>query len=114
MPISNLIRALLNSLNGFRLTWKKERAFQLEVIICACVLPLIFFIDGKKTDKLFVVFSLGLVLITELLNTGIEKANDAHKKTPDPLIQFSKDASSAAVFIALCLGGISLLNLWLS
>ncbi len=108
----HLIRALMNSLNGLRLSWKKERAFRLEVVGCVCLLPFIFFMDAQRCDKLFVVFSLSLVLVAELLNTAIEKANDAHKETPDPLIRFSKDAGSAAVFVALCLTGISLINLW--
>ena len=52
--------------------------------------------------------------MTELINTAIEKANDALKKSNDPLIKFSKDAASASVFIALCLVGVSLLNLLFS
>jgi len=113
MFIINFTQALKNSLNGLRLAWKKERAFRLEVVGCVCLSPFLFFIDAQRVDKLFVLFSLSLVLITELLNTAIEKANDAHKKTSDPLIQFSKDAGSAAVFVALCLAGISLINLWI-
>ena len=50
--------------------------------------------------------------MTELLNTAIEKANDASKKEKDPLIKFSKDAASASVFIALCLWGLSFINLF--
>jgi diacylglycerol kinase (ATP) len=63
---------------------------------------------------MFVVFSLALLLIVELVNTAIEKANDAHKKTNDPLIKFSKDAASASVFLTMCLVGFSLLNLFLN
>jgi diacylglycerol kinase (ATP) len=114
MFMINLMQALMNSLNGLRLAWRQERAFRLEVVGCVCLLPFIFFMNAQRCDKLFVVCSLSLVLITELLNTAIEKANDAHKKTPDPLIQFSKDAGSAAVFIALCLAGISLVNVWMA
>ncbi len=50
--------------------------------------------------------------MTELLNTALEKANDACKREKDPLIKFSKDAASASVFIALCLGGLSFINLF--
>ncbi len=113
MLMAHLIRALGNSLNGLRLTWKMEKAFFLEVMVCAFVLPLTFFLPAPRPHKLFVIFSLAILLITELINTAIEKANDAHKKTSDPLIKFSKDAASAAVLIAGSLVGLSLLNLWL-
>lgn len=111
MIITHLIRALTNSFNGLRLTWNSEMAFRLEVVGCAFLLPFTFWFEAAKGDKLFVVFSLSMMLITELLNTAIEKANDALKKTSDPLIKFSKDAASAAVFVSLCLVGLSLLNL---
>ena len=114
MIITDLTKALMNSLNGIRQTWKQEKAFRLEILGCACILPVIFWSEAPSPDKLFVIFSLSLVLITELINTAIEKANDAFKKTPDPLVKFSKDAASAAVFIALCLVGVSLLNLFLT
>ena len=106
-----LVNALLNSLRGLKQTWSHENAFQLEVMGCVLILPLLIWIRGEKTDKLFVVFSLALMLIAELLNTALEKANDALKKENDPLIKFSKDAASAAVLISCFLVVYSLLNL---
>jgi len=113
MILTDLTKAFMNSLNGIRQTWKQEKAFRLEVLVCVCILPITFWIEASSTNKFFVIFSLGLVLITELINTAIEKANDSIKKTSDPLIKQSKDAASASVFIALCLVGISFLNLFL-
>lgn len=110
--MAKIIGALLNSLNGLKLTWKSEWAFRLEVIALVLIAPFVVFFQADKVSKLFVLFSFALVLITELLNTAIEKANDVHQKNPDALIKFSKDAASGAVFIALCLAGVSLLNLF--
>lgn len=73
-----------------------------------------FWTDAPGTNKIFVIFSLSILLIAELINTTIEKTNDALKKTSDPLIKHSKDAASAGVFITLCLVGISLVNLLLT
>lgn len=111
MIIRDLRKALLQSLQGIKQTWNQEKAFRREVILCLFVLPYVFLSKGENADKLFVIFAIGLMFITEFLNTAIEKANDGHKKTEDPLIKFSKDAASAAVFVALCLVGISLANL---
>lgn len=106
-----LIHAFRNSLNGLKLTWAKEQAFRLEILGGIALLPFLYWIQGARIDKILVLFSFVLLLIVELLNTGIEKANDAHKKARDPLVKFSKDAASAAVFLAMCLVGISLGNL---
>ena len=113
MIVTQLRNALINSFDGIKQTWKQERAFRLEILACACILPITFWSEAPSTHKLFVIFSLSLVLITELINTSIEKANVALKKTFDPLIKHSKNAASAGVFLALCLVGISLLNLFL-
>ncbi|EKE09172.1 MAG: hypothetical protein ACD_16C00209G0019 [uncultured bacterium] len=109
--MTQLIKALFNSMNGLILTWKEEWAFRLEIIASFLILPFVFWIPGDKTDKVFVLFSFALVLMSELMNTALEKANDAHTKEPNPLIKFSKDAASASVLIALCLAGVSLVNL---
>jgi|GEM_PF-6305588 len=111
MLISSLIQAFFNSLRGLKKTWEHEKAFRLEVIGGIGVLVFVYLWGGTRLNQLFVVFALSLMLMTELLNTGIEKANDAFKTTPDPLIQFSKDAASAAVLISLFLVGVSLMNL---
>ncbi len=109
--IRHLGRAFINSLHGLQQTWKTEIAFRLEVIGCAFVVPFTFWWPAPSFNKYFVIFSLSLMIIVELINTAIEKANDAFKKTEDPLIMFSKDAASASVFLSVCLVGLSLLNL---
>ena len=103
---------LLNSLNGLILTWKSEWAFRLEVIVSVLIAPFVVFVQADKASKMFVLFSFALVLITESLNTSLEKANDARTQQQEPLIKFSKDAASSAVLIALCLAGASLLNVF--
>ncbi len=111
MLFNPLIKTLLNSLRGLKQAWRHEKAFRLEVIGCGGILLFMYLWGGPHLNQLFVIFALSLMLMIELLNTGIEKANDAFKTTPDPLIQFSKDAASAAVLISLFLVGVSLLNL---
>lgn len=110
--MTKLIGALLNSLNGLMLTWKNEWAFRVEVIAAVLIAPFVVLVQADKAAKMFVLFSFALVLITELLNTSLEKANDARTQNHEPLIKFSKDAASSAVLIALCLAGVSLLNLF--
>lgn len=106
-----LLAAFLNSMSGLKQTWEKERAFRLEIVVSGFLLLFTIFYEAPSLSKLFVIFSLGIMVITELLNTAIEKANDAFKQGPDPLIKFSKDAGSAAVFVSLFLVIMSLAHL---
>ena len=111
MSLFKLMQAFLNSLNGLKLTIARDQAFRLEIMGCLVLLPFLYWTQGARIDKMLVLFSLILLLIAELMNTAVEKANDAHKKTSDPLIKFSKDAASAAVLLAVCLVGLALGNL---
>jgi len=108
-----LKRALLNSCRGLKQAWLKERAFRWEVFLGVGIAPILMMVQAPRLEKLLVVFSFFLVLITELLNTAIEKANDAITSTSSPLVKFSKDAASAAVLLALCLCGLLMINLFL-
>jgi diacylglycerol kinase (ATP) len=114
MVFRTIWNAFHNSLRGIQQTWTHEKAFRYEIIGCVPVLLLTAVWDGAWLNKILVFFSLGIVLIVELLNTAIEKVNDLVKRTHDPLIQFSKDAASAAVFISLVLVALALFNLMLS
>ena len=67
--------------------------------------PVAFFIDVTHVERILLVISLLLiVLITELLNTAIEKLCD-HVSAIDIhlLIGRAKDIGSAAVFVSLVL-----------
>lgn len=63
-------------------------------ITLSCVLHI------SSTEWLFVVFTIGLVFITEMLNTAIEYLCDAITLETHPLIKKVKDVSAAAVLLA--------------
>ena len=100
------------SLAGLRAGWN-EAAFRLEACLAFVMLPLSFWIGRNWVEVALLAGSILLVLMVELLNTGIEAAIDRIGLERHPLAKRAKDMGSAAVFLSLLLaGGIWAAGLW--
>ena len=60
-------------------------------------------LEVTNSERVLLLFSLFVVLITELLNTAVEKLSDHVSTDMHELIGKAKDIGSAAVFISLIL-----------
>src|SRR5438876_530899 len=56
MGMADLKHAFINSMNGIKQTWKREKAFRLEILGCVVVLIGLAWSDATRIDKLFVIF----------------------------------------------------------
>jgi len=100
------------SLAGLRAGWS-EAAFRLEASLAIVMLPLAFWVGRDWVEVALLAGSVLLVLIVELLNTGIEAAIDRIGPERHALSKRAKDMGSAAVFLSLLLaGGIWAAGLW--
>jgi len=99
--IPRIIDAGRHSLLGLAETWREEAAFRQECALGGLFLAALPFLHRSGLENAVMVGSLALVLIAELLNTGIEKAIDRIGYEDHPLSKFAKDAGSAGVFVAL-------------
>ena len=88
------------SLAGLRAGWD-EAAFRLEACLAFLMLPLSFWIGRSWVEVALLAGSILLVLMVELLNTGIEAAIDRVGLERHPLSKRAKDMGSAAVFLSL-------------
>lgn len=104
MIISNIIkiiRAFKYSWAGLRQATRGEHAFQQELFIACIMLPLGFFFC-KNTVEFCVLFATGmLILITELINSAVERAVDRVGTDYNELAGKAKDLASAAVFLSI-------------
>ena len=89
------------SINGLKAAWKSEEAFRIEVILLLALLPAAFFVGKSALEICLLVMSLFVVLIVELLNTGLEKAIDRISMDVNDISGFVKDVGSAAVAISI-------------
>ena len=108
--LTRIIKAAGYSAKGFRAAWKYESAFRQEVVLTATLIPLAFLLGRNPVEVGLLIASLLLVVIVELLNSGIEAVVDRIGDEPHQLSGRAKDLGSAAVFVALILT----LVLWVS
>lgn len=93
--------ALRLSMRGLVAAWRHEVPFRLEVVACAFLLPLSFFVGKSAPERALLIGSLLLVLIVELVNSALEATLDRISLEDHPLIGRAKDIGSAAVCLAL-------------
>ena len=96
-----ILKTAKYSLQGLLSAWKSEEAFRIELILLMVLLPIAFFIGKSAVEVCLLVMSLFIVLIVELLNTGLEKAIDRISTDINDISGFVKDVGSAAVAISL-------------
>ncbi|HSV46284.1 MAG TPA: diacylglycerol kinase [Ramlibacter sp.] len=97
------------SLEGLRAGWG-ETAFRQEATAAMVLVPLAFWLGRGWVETALLAGSVLLVMIVELLNTGIETAVDRIGPEWHALSKRAKDMGSAAVLLALVMAA----GIWLA
>jgi diacylglycerol kinase (ATP) len=90
------------SLAGLRAGWG-ETAFRQETLAAIVLIPLAFWLGRTWVEAALLAGSVLIVMIVELLNTGIETAIDRIGPEWHDLSKRAKDMGSAAVLLSLVL-----------
>lgn len=111
--LDRIVHAAGYSMDGLRIAYRGESAFRQEVWAAALLLPLAFWLGRSWVEVALLAGSVLLVLIVELLNSGIEAAIDRVSYELHDLSKRAKDLASAAVLLSLLLcAGIWSAALW--
>ena len=100
--LSRVLHATGYSLAGLRAGWG-EAAFRQEAILAVVMLPAAIWLGNSWLERAVLAGTVVLVLIVELLNTGIETAIDRIGPEWHALSKRAKDMGSAAVLLSLLL-----------
>ncbi len=103
--LDRILRAAGYSWAGLRAAYSGESAFRQEVWLMVVATPLAQPEGQGWVEVALLIGSLLLVLIVELLNSGIEAAIDRVGFELHDLSKRAKDLASAAVLLALLLAG---------
>ena len=95
-----LVLAFVNSWQGFKGAFRSEAAFRQEVALALVLLPLGAWLGKTPVEKALLISSVLLVLIVELLNTGIETVVDRIGLERHELSGLAKDVGSTAVLLS--------------
>lgn len=101
--LERIVRATGYSLDGLRIAYHGESAFRQEFWLAVLMIPAAFWVGRSWLEVAVLVGSVLLVLIVELLNSGIEAAIDRVSYELHDLSKRAKDLASAAVFLSLIL-----------
>jgi diacylglycerol kinase (ATP) len=93
--------ALFYSLDGLAAAIKHEDAFRQEVLLALILVPVAIYLPVSGVGKGLMIVSVLLVLIVELLNSGIEAVTDRVSLEDHALAKRAKDLGSAAVMLSL-------------
>ena len=100
--LSRVWHAAGYSIAGLRAAWS-ETAFRQEAALAMLLMPAALWLGRGWVEITVLVGTVMLVLIVELLNTGIEAAIDRIGPEVHALSKRAKDMGSAAVFLSLLL-----------
>ncbi len=110
--LTRMAHAFGYSLAGLRAGWG-ETAFRQEALAAMVMVPAAFWLGQTWVETALLVASVVLVMVVELLNTGIETAIDRIGPEWHDLSKRAKDMGSAAVLLSLMLCvGIWAAALW--
>lgn len=99
--LTRLWNALGYSRDGLAAAWKNEAAFREEVLLAVITIPLAFYLGKTGIDRALMVGSIMLILIVEILNSGLEAVVDKASPEKHELAKRAKDMGSAAVLLSL-------------
>lgn len=104
--LRRIINATFYSMAGLRFAWRNEAAFRQEAVLVIIMIPVAFWLGTDAMQRSLLIGSCLIVLIVELLNTGIEAVVDRVGDEYHKLSGSAKDLGSAAVLISLLLTAI--------
>jgi diacylglycerol kinase (ATP) len=88
------------AVSGFFEVLKNETAFKLELIVFSILVLLLILIKIPFLHKIAMISSVFIVIITELLNSSIERTVDLVTKEYHILAKHAKDAASGGVMFS--------------
>ena len=89
------------ALKGLRDITANETSFRVELIIVACLLPVIFFVPLELSYKLLMFIALMGMPLAEAMNSAIERVTDLVTLEYHEMAGRAKDVGSAIVFISI-------------
>ncbi len=95
-----IIKAFNAAIQGILYTFKFERNMKIHYFVAVVVFIASLFFDLTKIEMLMLIFSISLVVISEMFNTAIEKTIDMITEEYNVLAKIAKDVAAGGVLIA--------------
>ncbi|MEO6166866.1 MAG: diacylglycerol kinase family protein [Chitinophagales bacterium] len=97
---TNILQKLYNAFNGILIPYRSEVSIRIQTAVVLAGTVLGFYLHIGRTDWLFLIVAAALLLITECLNTALEKLVDLVSPGYHEIAGKVKDIAAGAVFLA--------------
>lgn len=101
-----IIKSFKDAIKGIAFTFQTQRNFRIQVICFIIATAMAFILRLSFTETAVIIFAGGLVLVGEMINTGLEKLVDLIKPEYHPLAGRIKDISAGVVLVSSILAVI--------
>ena len=100
IKIKRLFKSFKYAISGLVKIFKEEQNLRIQFFIGFFALLLACFFRIERIEFLLLIFSIGLVLLMETINSAVERIADVLKPRINNYIKEIKDITAAAVMIA--------------
>lgn len=98
--MKKMINSFSYAINGLKYTFKTQLNFKIHCLAATAAVILGLILHLNQNEWLWIIFSISLVVILELVNTSIEILVDLVSPERQPKAGAIKDIAAAAVLIA--------------
>lgn len=98
--VKSRFRSFTHAFNGLRLLLKSEHNARIHTLAAMTAIAAGIILKINLTEWCLIIFVIGLVFITELINTSLETISDVVDPEWNEKIRDAKDYSAAAVLIS--------------
>jgi diacylglycerol kinase len=95
-----LFKSFRYAVKGLVRVLREEQNIQVQTAIGTLALLAGLYFGITRTEWLFMIMAAGLVLVTETVNSAVERVADVHKPRMDAYVKEIKDIMAAAVLLA--------------
>lgn len=95
-----ILRSFRYAYEGIKHALETQHNMRFHFCVSFFVLVLALFLGLSRTDMLFLLLAITLVIVSELMNTAIEKAVDLAMPELHPAAKIAKDSAAAAVLVS--------------
>lgn len=100
MNANRWLKSFRHAYDGLVYALQTQKNMKFHFLAAFCALALALVLRLSKTEILFILLAVTLIIVTELINTAVEKAVDLAMPDVHPLAKIAKDVAAASVLVS--------------
>lgn len=98
--LTRQLKSFVFAWSGIKQSFTSQHNFRVHAVATTAVIAFSFVVQISKSEFCLIIFSIALVWITEMINTGIETLCNYVQPNIHPAIKIVKDIAAGSVLLA--------------